>query len=66
MITVMFEKPVYNVSEQNGQVEVCLTKTGENEIPVSVTVQPSETGSAEGKVTNQKKCYSTLSYFRAK
>ena len=50
----MFEMPVYNVTEQEERVEVCLLKTGDNEIPVTVTVQASETGSAEGKITNQK------------
>ena len=45
---------MYNVSEVDERVEVCLLKTGENEIPVTVTVQPSEIGSAEGKITNQK------------
>jgi len=50
----MFEMPMYNVTESNEQVEVCLLKTGDNEIPVVVTVQPSETGSAEGKATNQR------------
>lgn len=51
-ITVMFEMPMYNVSELDEQVEVCLVKLGDNEIPVTVTVQPSVTGSAEGKVIN--------------
>ena len=45
---------MYNVSEVDEGVEVCLLKSGENEIPVSVTVRPSEIGSAEGKITNQK------------
>lgn len=53
-VTVTFEMPAYNVTEQEEQVEVCLLKTGDNEIPVTVTVQPSEIGSAEGKITNQK------------
>ena len=45
---------MYNVSEVDERVQVCLLKTGENEIPVTVTVKPSETGSAEGKTKNQK------------
>ena len=39
---------MYNVNEPSGQVEVCLLKTGSNEVPVTVQVQPSEVGSADG------------------
>ena len=53
-VTVMFERPMYNVTEPDEQVEVCLLKTGDNEIPVVVRVQPSETGSAEGNITDHK------------
>ena len=53
-MTVMFEMSMYNVTELDGQVEVCLLSDRDNEIPVSVTVQPEETGSAEGKVIKQK------------
>ena len=53
-MTVMFEMSMYNVTELDEQVEVCLLSDRDNEIPVSVTVQPEETGSAEGKVINQK------------
>ena len=52
VITVMFEMPMYNVTEEEGQVEVCLLSDRNNEIPVSITVRPEETGSAEGKVIN--------------
>ena len=54
VIIVVFEMPMYNVTEQDEQVEVCLLSNRNNEVPVSVTIQPEETGSAEGKVTNQK------------
>ena len=53
-ITVRFEMPMYNVTEQEGQVEVCLLSDRNNEIRVSARVRPEETGSAEGKVINQK------------
>ena len=52
-MTVMFEKSMYNVTELDGQVEVCLLSSYDNEIPVSVTVQPKETGSAKGEVITQ-------------
>ena len=63
----MFEMPVYNVSESDEQVEVCLTSIGENEIPVTVTVEPSETGSAEGTLSYQLEEMSVihLSHHRA-
>ena len=53
-ITVRFEMPMYNVTEQEGQVEVCLLSDRNNEIRVNARVRPEETGSAEGKVINQK------------
>ena len=52
-MTVMFEMSMYNLTELDGQVEVCLLSGHDNEIPVSVTVQLKETGSAEGEVINQ-------------
>ncbi|XP_065918054.1 uncharacterized protein [Dysidea avara] len=47
VVKVMFERPMYSVNEPSRQVEVCLLKTGTNEIPVTVQVQPSEVGSAD-------------------
>ena len=52
-MTVMFEMSMYNLTEVEGKVEVCLLSDRDNEIPVSVTVQPEESGSAEGKANNQ-------------
>jgi len=49
VIKVMFEEPMYSVNEPNRRVEVCLLKTGTNAIPVTVQVQPSEAGSADGR-----------------
>ena len=51
-IAVTFEMSMYNVTEVKGEVaEVCLLSSRTNEIQVTVTVQPEETGSAEGKIT---------------
>jgi len=47
VVKVMFEEPMYNVSKPSRRVEVCLLKTGANNIPVTVQLQPAEEGSAE-------------------
>ena len=49
-ITVMFEMPIYNVTELEGAVEVCLLSSRNNEVPITVVVQPEEIGSAEGEI----------------
>ena len=48
-LTVMFEMPVYNVSEPDEKLEACLVSIGENEIPVAITVQPLEILSIKAK-----------------
>jgi len=49
VVKVMFEEPMYSVNEPSRRVEVCLLKTGANAIPVTVQLQPSEAGSADGR-----------------
>jgi len=45
--------PEYNVTEPEGQVEVCLLSTRNNEVPVTVVVQPEQIGSAQGEIISQ-------------
>ena len=48
VIIVSFRKSSYEVGESDKNIRICLSKNGQNDIPVTVNLRPEETGSAEG------------------
>ena len=48
--TVSFRKSSVRVNEAKRRVKLCLSKTGQNDIPVTVTLTPEEIGTAKGTV----------------
>ncbi|XP_065918601.1 sushi, von Willebrand factor type A, EGF and pentraxin domain-containing protein 1-like isoform X2 [Dysidea avara] len=49
VIIVSFRKSSYEVGESDKNIRICLSKNGQNDIPVTVNLRPEETGSAEAR-----------------